>query len=144
MKTELVLKKMMLLGFMLMAVSINVFANKANEEKNTTNVVVERLINRSMINPDQPIILNERQVTEWLALPEQVGYECTDWLIDGENTNCVEAELAESLRNVDNAVYRFVKLVARAVGRAVLRLVYTPVDGGNTTIVINIQIIVNR
>ena len=97
MKTELVLKKMMLLGFMLMAVSINVFANKANEEKNTTNVVVERLINRSMINPDQPIILNERQVTEWLALPEQVGYECTGCLIDGENRDCVEAELCLDL-----------------------------------------------
>ena len=33
MKTEFILKKMMLLGFMLMAVSINVFANNANEEK---------------------------------------------------------------------------------------------------------------
>ena len=44
MKTELVLKKTILLGFMLMAVS-NVFANNANEKENTANVVIKRTIN---------------------------------------------------------------------------------------------------
>ena len=42
MKTELVLKKMMLLGFMLMAVSINVFANNANGKEDTADVVAEK------------------------------------------------------------------------------------------------------
>lgn len=59
MKTELVLKKMMLLEFILMAVSINVFADNANEEKNSVN----RNGNNSLVisaNPNvtEPYIMN--------------------------------------------------------------------------------------
>lgn len=53
MKTELFLQRMTLLGFMLMTMSINAFANNANEnEKNATKVVVEKSVSRSILDPN--------------------------------------------------------------------------------------------
>ena len=53
MKTELFLQRMTLLGFMLMTMSINAFADNANEnEKNATKVVVEKSVSRSILDPN--------------------------------------------------------------------------------------------
>ena len=47
MKTNFFFKRMMLLGFVFMAVSINVFAYNANEEENIINVTIENTISLS-------------------------------------------------------------------------------------------------
>ena len=53
MKTEFFLQRMTLLGFMLMTMSINAFADTANEnEKNATKVVVEKSVSRSILDPN--------------------------------------------------------------------------------------------
>lgn len=138
----------MLLGFMFMAVSINVFANKANEEENTINVIIEKTISLSTNEiQGQPVTLYMGQDTDyWRLLPSRTGYECTGYEVVGDNPHCVDVELTEGLRNTDSikSVFRFVRYIARALGRATLKLIYTPVgsDGNGSTIVITIEITV--
>lgn len=147
MKTDFFFKRMMLLGFMFMAVSINVFANNANEEENTINVIIESSISLSTNEiSGQPVPLVLGQDTGWRLLPTRTGYECTDYEVVGDNPHCVDVELTKGLRNTDSikSVFRFVRYIARALGRATLKLIYTPVgsDGNGSTIVITIEITV--
>ena len=153
MKTNFFFKRMMLLGFMFMAVSINVFANNANEEENIINVTIEKSISLSANEVQgQPVTLGLSQDTGWRLLPTRSGYECTGYEVVWEGSHCVDVELSEGSRNTDSVVpiYRFVRYIARALGRAALKLRYTPVDsdgngnGNGNTIIISIQITIVR
>lgn len=151
MKTNFFFKRMMLLGFMFMAVSINVFANNANEEENIINVTIENTISLSANEMQgQPVTLGLSQDTGWRLLPTRSGYECTGYEVVWEGSHCVDVELSEGSRNTDSVVsiYRFVRYIARALGRATLKLRYTPVDsdgnGNGNTIIISIQITIVR
>lgn len=142
---------MMLLGFVFMAVSINVFANNANEEENIINVTIEKSISLSANEVQgQPVTLGLSQDTGWRLLPTRSGYECTGYEVVWEGSHCVDVELLEGSRNTDSVVpiYRFVRYIARALGRAALKLRYTPVDsdgnGNGNTIIISIQITIVR
>ena len=99
MKPKSVLQRMTLLGFMLMTMSINAFANNANEEKkNSTKVVVEKSVSRSILDPNVPIVLSVGEETGWLALPEFVGYECTSFeLALSSDPDCVTVLVNDSL-----------------------------------------------
>ena len=130
-----------------MAVSINVFANNANEEENTINVIIESSISLSTNEVSgQPVPLVLGQDTGWRLLPTRTGYECTGYEVVGDNPHCVDVELLEGSRNTDSVVsiYRFVRYIARTLGRATLKLRYTPVDsdGNGSTIIITIEITV--
>lgn len=147
MKTNFFFKRMMLLGFVFMAVSINVFANNANEEENIINVTIENTISLSANEMQgQPVMLGLSQDTGWRLLPTRSGYECTGYEVVWEGSHCVDVELAEGLRNTDSikSVFRFVRYIARTLGSATLKLRYTPVgsDGNGSTIVITIEITV--
>ena len=147
MKTDFFFKRMMLLGFMFMAVSIDVFANNANEEENTINVIIESSISLSTNEiSGQPVPLVLGQDTGWRLLPTRSGYGCTGYEVVGDNPHCVDVELLEGSRNTDSVVhiYRFVRYIARTLGSATLKLRYTPVgsDGNGSTIVITIEITV--
>ena len=149
MKTDFFFKRMMLLGFILMEVSINVFANNANEEKNIINVTIEKSISLSANEMQgQPVTLGLSQDTGWRLLPTRSGYECTGYEVVWEGSHCVDVELSEGSRNTDSVVsiYRFVRYIARALGRTTLKLRYTPVDsdGNGNTIIISIQITIVR
>ena len=149
MKTNFFFKRMMLLGFVFMAVSINVFANNANEEENIINVTIEKSISLSANEVQgQPVTLGLSQDTGWRLLPTRSGYECTGYEVVWEGSHCVDVELLEGSRNTDSVVsiYRFVRYIARALGRAALKLRYTPVDsdGNGNTIIISIQITIVR
>ena len=144
MKTELVLKKTILLGFMLMAVS-NVFANNANEKENTANVVIKRTINLSTEEiPGEPITMFPGQVGGWEPIPEIVGYECFSASIAGENPECVTLVLEDYSRSGNNAVFRLFRLIAECVGRATLKFEYRPIGGGGYSITLSIEITVER
>ena len=129
---------------MLMTMSINAFANNANEnEKNATKVVVEKSVSRSILDPNVPIELNVGQETDWFAVPEQIGYECTGYAFTPlSGRNCVTV-VTDPTRNIYTGLIRLLKLMAQAEGRVYLRLIYTPINGG-PTIEIVIEIIVNR
>ena len=151
MKTNFFFKRMMLLGFVFMAVSINVFATNANEEENIINVTIEKSISLSANEVQgQPVTLGLSQDTGWRLLPTRSGYECTGYEVVWEGSHCVDVELLEGSRNTDSVVpiYRFVRYIARALGRAALKLRYTPVDsdgnGNGNTIIISIQITIVR
>ena len=145
MKTELVLKKTILLGFMLMAVS-NVFANNANEKENTANVVIKRTINLSTEeNPGEPITLYRDEVTDWRPIPEIVGYECFSAYIQNDYpSGCVTLELDGYSRSGDNAIFRLFRLIAECVGRATLKFEYRPIGGGGYSMTLSIEITVER
>ena len=141
MKTELVLKKTILLGFMLMAVS-NVFANNANEKENTANVVIKRTINLSTEeNPGEPITMFPGQVGDWEPIPEIVGYECfSAYLQNDSPSGCVTLELEGYSRSGDNAIFRLFRLFARYVGTVTLKFEYRPVGEGGHSITLAIEV----
>ena len=136
MKTELVLKKMMLLGFMLMAVSINVFANNANGKKDTADVVAEKTVSRSTIERyEDPITIifnnNGSQVITPVDVEGPMGYRYDDCII--EEGSCIE-EYNGNMRDL------IVRIIARYRGRTILKLRFVALEGGSNTIIINIEV----
>lgn len=147
MKTGLILKRMILTGFILMTVSINAFAQNKSEREHTTDVVAESSTSLPTLNPSIPTVLTTNQAIGWFQLPPKLGYECTGAYID--DSTIVGHEFENSSRDIERISYRLIKLIAKKIGRTILRLIYTPVntdgdgDGDGNTIIITIEIIVN-
>ena len=145
MKTELILKRMILMVFILMEVSINAFTQEKSKREHTTDVVAESSTSLPTLNPNLSTILTITQATGWFQLPTKLGYECIGASID--DFTIVSHEFPNSSRDIERISYRLIKLIAKKIGRTILRLIYSPVnsdgdDGGNT-IIITIEIIVN-
>lgn len=126
MKTEL-LRKMKLIGFMLMMVSANAFANSANEEKNTLNVVSQKTINLSTSDNTTtiPVVLRVGEDTD-VTISEDVGYR-----FDFNRTiiNKYEGGNIEWSNSTRSYVIR---ITAVSKGRVVLRFVLVAIDGYST------------
>ena len=134
MKTELVLKKMMLLGFMLMAVSINVFANNANEEKNSVNRDGD---NSLSISADPNVTEHFMEVEEGAlgtitivppegytvdGIPEQISNGGSVQIIGGDSRGLV------------------IRFIATYRGRTILRVNLFTIGGGSGGFTIDIVI----
>ena len=138
MKTELVLKKMMLLGFMLMAVSINVFANNANEGKNSVNRNGEYIFSISA-NPGTTdyLVEIEEGALGTISIVPPVGYT-----VDGIPTQ-IPADGSVQLIN-DGSRGLVIRFIATWRGRTILRVRLLSIgegSGGFTIdIVINIKL----
>ena len=126
MKTEL-LRKMKLIGFMLMMVSANAFANSANEEKNTLNVVSQKTINLSTSDNTTtiPIVLRVGEDMN-VTISEDAGYRYNPNLTD------VEEYDGGSIVWDDGARSFVIRITAVSRGRVVLRLVLVAIDGYST------------
>ncbi len=134
MKTELVLKKMMLLGFMLMAVSINVFANNANEEKNSVNRDGD---NSLSISADPNVTEHFMEVEEGalgtITIVPPAGYT-----VDGipeQISNGGSVQIIE-----DDSRGLVIRFIATYRGRTVLRVNLFTIGGGSGGFTIDIVI----
>ena len=134
MKTELVLKKMMLLGFMFLAVLINVFANNANEEKN----IVNRNGDNSFIIPvdsnvtDSYIMEVEEGAQGSIMIVPPAGYTCDPDFETIENNGCIILN--------DNSRGLVINFIANCEGVARLQVRVVVIGGGGRDIIINIII----
>ena len=126
MKTEL-LRKMKLIGFMLMMVSANAFANSANEEKNTLNVVSQKTINLSTSDNTTtiPVVMQENETRD-VPIPVDIGYQYNRDLTD------IEEYDGGSIVWDDGARSFVIRITAVSRGRVVLRLVLVAIDGYST------------
>ena len=126
MNTELILRRMMLLGFMLMTMSINVFADNANdEEKNPTNVPVEKSVDRSIVEDNIRTMEISLQNEEPVPIPYDIYFEGYQLDINrisviGDNPGCIE------LINDGARLWRL-RVLARYLGRAIIRLLFDPI-----------------
>ena len=134
MKTELVLKKMMLLGFMLMAVSINVFANNANEEKDSVNRDGD---NSLSISADPNVTEHFMEVEEGalgtITIVPPAGYT-----VDGipeQISNGGSVQIIE-----DDSRGLVIRFIATYRGRTVLRVNLFTIGGGSGGFTIDIVI----
>lgn len=138
MKTELVLKKMMLLGFMFLAVSINVFANNVNEEKNSVN----RNGENSLFIPVDP------SVTDPYVMEIQEGAQGTITIVPPAGYTCdpnFELEQEENYITMHNNSRGLVlNFTANGEGIAYLYVRVLVVDGNGNAILITIIINVRR
>ena len=134
MKTELVLKKMMLLGFMFLAVSINVFANNANEEKNSVNRNGENLLviaaDPSVTDPYVMEVEEDAQGSIMIVPP--AGYTCDPDFETIENNGCIILN--------DNSRGLVINFIANCEGVARLQVRVVVIGGGGRDIIINIII----
>lgn len=138
MKTEFVLKKMMLLGFMFMAVSTNVFANNANEEKKNVNRSGEKSFSISVVpgTTEYPVEIEEGELGTISIVPP-VGYAVDEIPEQISNGGIVQIISGDSRGLV-------IRFIATWRGRTILRVKLFAIgegSGGFTIdIVINIKL----
>jgi len=138
MKTELVLKKMMLLGFMFLAVSINVFANNANEEKNSVNRNGENsLFIAANPNVTEPYIMNIQEGAQGsIMIVPPAGYTCSPDVGLKQDGNYITMH--------NNSRGLVINFTANGEGIAYLYVRVLVVDGNGNAILITIIINVYR
>ena len=133
MKTELVLKKMMLLGFMFLAVSINVFANNANEEKNSVNRNGENLLVIADPSVTDPYVMEVEEGAQGsIMIVPPAGYTCDPDFETIENNGCIILN--------DNSRGLVINFIANCEGVARLQVRVVVIGGGGRDIIINIII----